>query len=97
MIRLTKEDRLAIRVKMDAVNLQGVWTNFPEQPAVATGRLTVAAGIYRRLVEEEIARRRRQREKVPTRAEMRKQLLDEVIERLVVQENNDLVTVVLAI
>jgi hypothetical protein len=85
-----KEALLEVRQKFDAVNLQGVWPNFPTQDEAPgpSPRLTWAAGVYLQWLEEW---RRRNRERyLPPPREVRRQLLDEIVRRVQEQDNDDL-------
>ena len=88
---LTSKERFwEIQRKMDAVNLQGAWPNFPGQAQPQQGRVRAAALLYRRLVENEYSSRRKKplRE---TALRMRQRLLEEVERRLIEQDEDDLV------
>lgn len=86
----TKEDRLRLFRKMDAVNLQGVWTNFPQQPAASpTGRGQYAAGLLEQLARQRAEQMRLR--KLPRK--VRRLLIDEVIARIQRDDADDLVTV----
>lgn len=93
MIRLNKEDRLAIRQKMDAVTLQGVWLGFSQPASTTAGHGSRAvANLYRMLLEQEMMRNRQMGIK-KSRREMRVQLLDEVEKRIVQTHNDDLMLI----
>lgn len=86
----SKEQFWQMLHKFDAVNLQGVWTNFPGAAQPQHGRVHVASILYRRLMEEEQSRRR----KTPRREtglQMRQRLLAELERRLVEIDLEDLV------
>lgn len=85
----TKEDRLRLFRKMDAVNLQGVWTNFPQQVAASTGRGQYAAGLLEQLARQRAEQMRLR--KLPRK--VRRLLIDEVIARIQRDDADDLVTV----
>lgn len=93
-ITLTSEERLQLCVKMDAVNLQGVWTNFPQQAAAATGRMQYAAGLLEELMrrrEEEERRAGKRRRPLPKKKRLL--LIDEVIARIETEDRDDLFSV----
>lgn len=81
----------AIYVKMDAVNLQGVWPTYPEEESVTGhGANKVGAFIYYLLDEERKRRRRMTGEEVMEHAKLNKlQSLDETIKRFEIQESTD--------
>ena len=89
---ITKEDHIQIHHKMDAINLQGVWLNFP---GIATlGHAKVAAGIYLQLLREEQEKaKRRKRRRKETAKEMRNRLLKEVERRIIEKDDDDLLLI----
>lgn len=92
MSQLIKERGLDIRTKMDAINVQGVWLNFPG--VAAGGRFHAAAGLYlQMLLEEEEERLRRKKKKIKikeTPKQMWIRLMKQVESRIQKQDEDDL-------
>lgn len=77
---VSKEERLAATSyrKMDAISLQGIWTNFPEAVAAAAGRQR--ASYY--LLLEDVKKRQKIQERLLDKKETNKSILDDLILRL---------------
>lgn len=89
METLHKESRLQVSVKMDAVAVTGVWPYFPSTTTSA-GRGRYAAGLYRQLILEELAKRKREKDKKPTEtAKQLRQRIMAMVEKRIVQEDED--------
>lgn len=88
----SKEDHIQHLVKMDAINLQGIWPNFPT--IAATGRIKVAADLYRHLLAEELRKRKRAKRETPHERRMR---IMEVVEKRLIQQDEDDLFIVLSV
>lgn len=86
----TKEDKLEVKKKFDAINLQGVWTNFPQRG----GNGFQGAG-GRRLFLEFLHDEARQRLGLITNPN--KSVLDEMIKKLEMEYTTNLVLFLTAV
>lgn len=88
---LIKEDAMQIHLKMDAVNLQGIWLNFPG--VARSGNASFAAGIYLQLLREEQEKSKKKKRRKETHKQMRDRLLREVEKRIVQRDDDDLMLI----
>jgi hypothetical protein len=72
-------------MKMDAVNLQGVWPTFPAVSSAGKGK--IAAWLY-----DYLRRQRREFDKLPE--EKRKEVVQSIIDRLENEETEDLLSLI---
>lgn len=88
---VSKERSFEHLVKMDAVNLQGVWPLFPK--TAARGGWTIVAGLWQQMYEEWLAERKRKKKKKPepTGETLVKIILGRIEKRLVRDEADDLI------
>lgn len=80
----------AIFVKMDAVNLQGVWSSFPEEETLATTGHAPKIGAFIYYLLNEQRKRKLTGQEILDKAQAHRVLtLDESIKRFEIQEATD--------
>lgn len=80
--------------KMDAVNLQGIWLNFPV--VTSSGKWKIGATIYLELLRAEMEEVRKGKRIVESPEQIRKRLMQEVERRITEQDNDDLFVILVA-
>ncbi len=77
---------------MDAINLQGIWLDFPK--IVAMGKTQIGAGLFWMMLEEEMREdERKRRKRDETALQKRTRIMQKVEDRLIQEESDDLVTI----